>query len=771
MTVDVYIKGQRVDLYADENISVTQSTQDVKDISKVFGDYSQTFNVPASKRNNEIFKYFYNADIDNGFDARLRVEGSISVNTLDFKRGKIRLDGAEVENNEPKNYKITFFGNIVNIKDKIGDDKLNELEWLDNFNHDYSGDIVKDGLINGLDFTVDSIDYDKAVIYPLIGYKRQFYYNSVSSDHTNTDQLVNIHYHTGHSGNEHGVEFSELKPAIKLFLIIKAIEKKYDFIFTSGFFESQVFKNIYVNLNKTTESLANGYYKVEDITTDTPVETSASNDLVRYYGTITPKAGFTNVQYKIRLSMNGDIVYESSGWLTGTKTKTGQLDNPTGTAKCVLEVITQEDFDFDANTDLKFFEFGVSSGSLGDYPNAYTDLSIDLVTNILNEFPDIKVYEFLTNIFKTFNLTATSNGDEIIIEDLPSWYSDGNIYDITPYVDLAKENVDRGKIYREINFKFKDSEQIIADEFKQSNNSVYGNLEFKLTDVDGQDLESVDGEVLNVESIFENPIYERLNDLNGNLETTIQYCPYFNRSIESISGNMFMFYAPLVSLSANPIGFLTLSAYSQINSRCFMPSHSIEMNYPSFNLNFNAEINEYSSQVYQDTIYKRFYDDYIIDMFSVKRRIFKFKAILPDFILNKLKLNDRVIIKDRRYIINKLTSNLTKREDTFELINDIYNAPLQSDVLTNSVLRSSGANYGSSERTDSLQYIGVKDAVASKIDLGDGTSWVSINSFGKLSLATLTFTISANTSGLARNMRIKITDGINNPNYLITQEA
>ena len=173
MKVEVYIQGQRLDLYDDEQITVKQVTKDLKDISKIFADFSQTFNVPASKNNNIIFSNWYNADIDNGFDARTRVEGSVTINTLDFKHGKIRLDSVDIENNKPKNYKITFFGKVINIKDLISEDELGDLEWLDNFNHAYSGSVVKDGLINGLDFTVDGTNYTEAVIYPLISYQRQ----------------------------------------------------------------------------------------------------------------------------------------------------------------------------------------------------------------------------------------------------------------------------------------------------------------------------------------------------------------------------------------------------------------------------------------------------------------------------------------------------------------------------------------------------------------------------------------------------------------------
>ena len=150
MKVDVYIEGQRLDLFEDESISVTQGVQDLKDISKLFADFSQSFNVPASKNNNTIFKHYYNADIDGGFDARTRKLGTIDVNTLDFKRGKIQLEGVEIKDNKPSSYKITFFGDAIKIKDEIGDDKLFDLEWLLNFDHDYTDAKVLEGLTTGI---------------------------------------------------------------------------------------------------------------------------------------------------------------------------------------------------------------------------------------------------------------------------------------------------------------------------------------------------------------------------------------------------------------------------------------------------------------------------------------------------------------------------------------------------------------------------------------------------------------------------------------------
>jgi len=82
LAVDIYIEGQRLDTFdKEESINVTTAVQDVKDISKIRGDFSQSFTVPSSPNNDEIFAHYYNADIDNGFDARTRKLATIDIDT------------------------------------------------------------------------------------------------------------------------------------------------------------------------------------------------------------------------------------------------------------------------------------------------------------------------------------------------------------------------------------------------------------------------------------------------------------------------------------------------------------------------------------------------------------------------------------------------------------------------------------------------------------------------------------------------------------------
>ena len=55
--LQLYIEGNRIDLFTDESINMVQSIQNIKDISQVFVEFSRSFDVPASKNNNKVFKH------------------------------------------------------------------------------------------------------------------------------------------------------------------------------------------------------------------------------------------------------------------------------------------------------------------------------------------------------------------------------------------------------------------------------------------------------------------------------------------------------------------------------------------------------------------------------------------------------------------------------------------------------------------------------------------------------------------------------------------
>ena len=94
------------------------------------------------QNNNKIFKHFYNFNIDGGFDARTKITTKLELNFLEFKTGVLQLNGVKMKNNQANSYNVTFFGNTINLKTLLAEDKLDVLD-LSAFDHTYSKTEVK----------------------------------------------------------------------------------------------------------------------------------------------------------------------------------------------------------------------------------------------------------------------------------------------------------------------------------------------------------------------------------------------------------------------------------------------------------------------------------------------------------------------------------------------------------------------------------------------------------------------------------------------------
>lgn len=87
-------------------------------------------------------------------------------------------------------------------------------------------------------------------------------------------------------------------------------------------------------------------------------------------------------------------------------------------------------------------------------------------------------------------------------------------------------------------------------------------------------------------------------------------------------------------------------------------------------INWDTEMSPWYLDSASESLFHRHYQNYITNLYSLSTRIIKVKALLPLSILTTLKLNDKLIIRDKRYLINSMVTNLMTGLVTFELITD-----------------------------------------------------------------------------------------------------
>ena len=71
-----------------------------------------------------------------------------------------------------------------------------------------------------------------------------------------------------------------------------------------------------------------------------------------------------------------------------------------------------------------------------------------------------------------------------------------------------------------------------------------------------------------------------------------------------------------------------------------------------------------------NSLFQKFYQNYITRLFNKKTRLFQFSAILPLKVLLNVTLDDLIIVGTRAYTINKMTTKLQSGETSFELLNE-----------------------------------------------------------------------------------------------------
>ena len=716
--LQLYIEGQRIDLFKDETVSITQTIQNVKDIDKIFTSFTKTFSVPASKVNNILFKHFYNYDIVNGFDARLKKPAQIELNSLPYKTGRIKLEGVDLKNNLPYLYRITFFGNTVELPDVLGDDKLGALAFAgSDYDLTYSPAQIENYLENDLTATNPNI------IAPLITHTQRLFYDSVS--HVNG--TGNLYAHGGGGGaNFHGVKWNELKYAVRLYAIIEEIETRYSaangyefpIVFSRDFFNENnpEFNNLYMWLHRKSGSVEPasqvtsfispiGPYTATNPTAIVPTGNGffVSNFYIENPNSITSwEIQFNTLNttdpYRLVISLNGTTIYTSPFEVTGSF-NFNQNPALVGNGTYIISVQHSEAIVF--SSVVQTFE-GVTRAP-GEEPVNYTDVltatsvsAQKVFTFVVPEqIPDVTIISFLTGLFKTFNLVAYVNDlNTIVVRPLEakpntanySYYTsadiDGNdapvTYDISSYIDVTKSQVNSALPYKEIKYQYAGLGTYLAKQHEQLSGTGWGSLNYiGGTSSDGQGGINYNAvsRVYNVAVPFEHMKYERLLDAANGNTTTIQWGYSVNENQQPYIGQPLIFYGVhQTGTGTTPIRLLEdASNFNDLYSY-WVPSNSTYLNPLSGteNINFGLELNEYTgASGFDETLFNNYHSEYIIDVFNESRRITKVSAFLPLRILYNFKLNDTFTINSRNYIINSITTNLQTGKSDMELLNKV----------------------------------------------------------------------------------------------------
>ena len=683
--------AERLELFEDETINVTSTVQNVQDISKTFTDFSQSFTIPANDHNNKIFQHFYQSDVNALIDYNLRLDSFIEVDLSFFRRGKLQIEKANLKNGKPNSYTVTFYGDGRTLKDYFGEDLLSDLDYTD-YNHVYNGTQVANRITDATN------QYD--VKYPLISSKRIWHYQShyVNATTPNWLDITSISQNDIHATSG-AVQYNELFPAFRVARIFDLIEAKYGVTFTGTFLNDERFTKLFLYYKNKNEFEVIGKQDIINIQSVSPP--TGTYDLSPFIDTTTDTITFTEINGVLThilaidiLTMSASVptfidVYQNGNLLNSiefstTGTYTLDVVNQVAGMNISYQVYLRPTAAVNITHSLDYSVNYLSGSSLILETQSTTNAASSLIITQSLEYnaPQMKIADFFTGILKTFNMVCVSSSENTYqLAPLDDWYGQGAIVDITKFTDVDSIDVARIPLYKKITFKFEESEAFLNKQFNQMFSRGYGDMTYQY---------DYDGGEYTIDLPFENILQQKFDgtELQVGYALNNEFAPYTPKPILLYQYN-------------NKDCHFKLQVGSHVTITNYTPfGQDLRYNNTDLTLNFAPETSSLLLTPIQNTLFAQYYFSYLFNLYNLKQRLINVKTILPVSLLTGLKLNDRLIIRDKRYIINDMQSNLTSGEvmlslylDFRPMINKVpfYNVPTTGGSVATAINLLNGA--------------------------------------------------------------------------------
>ena len=256
-----------LDLYDTEPIKLTLSIEDITSTDAT-STFSKAFKVPGTRANAEFFKNSF--DVDGVlFDVTIKKPAEILVDGTEFKQGHIRLQKVFLNTEQDRyDYELLFLGETRDFSSIIGDKGLCQLVMPD-----LVGGIRVDPDVatpmtplavsqswtaypqaynpsTGVPYTPSITQglHNGNIIYPLIDHGNSYDdAGQVIETKIGIEPTPSQGNHNWFTESNHPITLDRFKPMIRAKRIIDQIFEDAGYTYTSEFFESDLFHQIYIS--------------------------------------------------------------------------------------------------------------------------------------------------------------------------------------------------------------------------------------------------------------------------------------------------------------------------------------------------------------------------------------------------------------------------------------------------------------------------------------------------------------------------------------------
>lgn len=674
------IEGHDIDLYDLDPPKLNFSIEDIRDTS-ARSMFSRTFRIPATSKNTE---YFDTAFDINGvdFDVRQQRPAELLVNGILFRTGQVRLnkvfdsrEGARLD------YEIIFLGETKDFGTSVGEGFLNELD-LSDLDHEitisnielswqaYPEGSITDGLLNG------------DVIYPIIDFGNTYKSNG---DITN-NQVVIGSGQNGFNSSLTPLPLRRLKPMVRAKNVVDAIFEEAGYTYTSNFFDSNLFKQMYLSaFGNTTNLDTEGASNIAAIGLSSNAEPSfvvpfnleywdyGNNFSPITHSYTAPQTGVYQLTYNLPINASSSIF--GGGTLTSQLRKNGTVilasDSETfiGDAGFTLSNTITTTLNSGDTIDVRMLE----SGSIDIYAifsQAYFQVldapGIVSISPLLdNKYKKIDFIKDLLTKFRLVMIPDNFRDKRFIIEPWEEFIGTGGVLDWTKKLDVSKDFIIEPLFYTQqarINYEDKSGEDFLNRFNTTEFNEVFGALTFNGNN------DFLSGERKITTNIIPTPITQIRNN-----NTSIGQSFIIPRLSSEEPGTQSPFnpqYRPIVANSRllfynglkDTDGLNYYLEGSSNNPYDEYPMVSFYEDFPnnnsSLNLNWQKETGYINFNQNDGLIGKSVYDNYwagyINSLYDGYSRKVSAYFILDDTDLTNFNFNNVIFVKNAYYYVNKI---------------------------------------------------------------------------------------------------------------------
>ena len=682
------------DLYEDEELPLTLSVDEFKNVAEKPQSYSKAFNLPATKRNNRIFDHIFEITrhLEGGspqFNPYQKTQCVLKQDGLLIFQGYLRMldivdKGGEIS------YNVNLYSEVVALADLLKDKKFSDLDFSE-LAHDYDRVNIKSSNNNGV--TAGQTTPITYLSPNTSGFRTNF--NTVKYPFIDwTGQLVIANGSTNATSG-----FPELasleqafRPCINIKYLIDRIFEQSDvpFTYTSTFFNTTEFSELFMDFN-----WGEG---------NAPFSFNTTLQRANAQQSITPTG--TNITLLFNNIINTPSDLEAFGYDDATGVFTAVNDNQiynvdlnllmtriTGAASVTVEIIKN------GVVHSSISNYAISSGS-GNYLTFNNTLilqsgdtwyvrarkisggqirfsdslgvaslivntqGIEITNNDLLQTlrGELGQWEFLKGILTMFNLVTIpdkDNPDNIIIETYVDTFINNTIKELnwTDKIDISEMKLEPlTDLNRNTLFKYVEDEDDYAfQNYKEATSGfLYGSMEYDATNefniLEGtEEIEASPFAATVIKSLepvsvvnFVTPAMYSMND--DGISKPFDNSPriFYNRGL---FGGV-SYYIPAQNNQTEQqeveYGYFSHLRLSSTSAGKRDLNFGIQQLFPNV---FGVTINN---------LYNLYWADYLNELYNINTRVMTIKVNLNSSDLNTFQFNQRVFIKNRLFRVNKI---------------------------------------------------------------------------------------------------------------------